>query len=399
MDFQLRPDELAFQEQVRAFIHESLPPDIRARQRHPLVMWSFVPHQRRWFSILNQRGWSVPNWPVEYGGPGWTPMQKFIFENELYASHAPEFNWMGSHMVGPTVYTFGSDYLKERFLPPIRTGEHIWAQGFSEPGAGSDLVSLRTQAVLEGETYIVSGQKIWTGGAYEADWGFFLVKTDPTVKPQRGISLLLIDLKSPGITIRRIPQINGEAHLCEVFLDSVRVPRNQLIGEANMGWGYAKHLLEHERTTSSFIFWNKRELDRAREIAASETLDGVPLSDVPEFRSRIARIDADIRALEWSVLRVLSEETAGPSPGIAASVLKLRGSELQQQIVSLHADMIGPKMLRYYDPEQGPPAPEPIWPSYVPGRASVALIARASTIYGGTAQVQRNILSKLAFGF
>ena len=399
MHLQMSKDDQAFRAEMRSIIREILPVDIQRRQRHPALLGCYLPHQRRWLSILNERGWSVPHWPVEYGGTDWTPLQRFIFEDEMYAAHAPEFFWGGSHMVGPVLYTFGSQALKDRFLEPIRNGEHIWAQGFSEPGAGSDLVALRTTATLDGDNYIINGQKIWTSAAFEADWGFFLVKTDTSVKPQRGVSFILVDLRAPGLTIRRIPQINGEAHLCEVFFDNVLVPKEHLVGEPNMGWSYAKFLLEHERTTSSYIFWNKRELTRAKEIAAVETLGGQPLAQVPEFASRLARLEADVTALEWSVLRVLADEATGPSPMVSASVLKLRGSSLQQAITELQVDMLGTRSLRFYDPEAEPPDPEEFWPAHVPGRTSTALVMRASTIFGGTTQVQKNILAKLAFGF
>jgi alkylation response protein AidB-like acyl-CoA dehydrogenase len=301
-------------------------------------------------------------------------------------------------MLGPVLYTFGSAYLQDKFLPAIRQGHYNWAQGFSEPGSGSDLASLRTYGELVGDTYIVNGQKIWTSGAAHAEWGFFLVRTDREVKPQRGISFLIIKLDSPGVTVREIPQINGEAHLCEVFLDNVEVPADQLIGEPGMGWTYAKFLLEHERTTSSFIYWSKRELDRATEIARTEIVDGVPVADQPAFRARFARIEADLLALEWSVLRVLAHEESDFPEAAAASVLKIRGSELQQEITLLQVDALGAKSLRYYEPGPDAPAATPDWPDYVPGRTNVALITRAATIYGGTKQVQKNILAKLAFG-
>jgi alkylation response protein AidB-like acyl-CoA dehydrogenase len=399
MDFNFSAEDLAFKNEVREFLADALPDDMRTRQRHPMLMFGDTPDQRRWYAILDRRGWSVPNWPTQYGGTGWSPIRKFVFEDEFHAAHAPEFNWMGSHMVGPIIYTFGSQELKERFLPSIRNGHHIWAQGFSEPGAGSDLVSLRTNAVLDGDEYVVNGQKIWTSGAFEADWGFFLVKTDFEAKRQKSLSFVLIDLKAPGLTIRRIPQINGEAHLCEVFLDNVRVPRDQLVGEPNLGWTYAKYLLEHERATSSFIFWNKRELRRAREIAALETDSGSALIETASFRARIATLEAAVRALEWSVLRVLADEQIGVSPAVSSSILKLRGSELQQDISQLCSDLLGNRSMRFFDPEMPAPAPNEFWPDYAPGRTAIALIARAATIFGGTAQVQKNILAKLAFGF
>jgi alkylation response protein AidB-like acyl-CoA dehydrogenase len=281
----------------------------------------------------------------------------------------------------------------------IREGATMWAQGFSEPGSGSDLASLRTSAELVGDNYIVNGQKIWTSGAAHADWGFFLLRTDKAAKPQRGISFLIIKMDTPGITVRQIPQINGEVHLCEVFLDNVEVPAGQVVGEPGMGWTYAKFLLEHERTTSSFIYWSKRELARAKDIARGEYVGGRPIADDPAFRARFARIEADLLALEWSVLRVLAHEELDAPEAAAASVLKIRGSELQQEVTMLQCDLLGIKSLRFFDAAPTPPPPPTeVWPDYAPGRTTVALINRAATIYGGSKQIQKNILAKLAFG-
>ncbi|MGF7150156.1 alkylation response protein AidB-like acyl-CoA dehydrogenase [Sphingomonas zeicaulis] len=399
MELRLDPELETFRREVRAFIDQVLPIDMKERQRRKVANNAAVPDQLEWMRILNTHGRSVPHWPVEHGGCGWSAMQLFIFNEELYAADAPEFDWGGTHMLGPVIYTFGSDYLKSRFLPMIREGATMWAQGFSEPGSGSDLASLRTSAERVGDTYVVNGQKIWTSGAAHADWGFFLVRTDKGVKPQRGISFLIAKMDTPGITVREIPQINGEAHLCEVFLDNVVVPADQLVGEPGMGWTYAKFLLEHERTTSSFIYWSKRELARAKDIARGERRAGRPIAEDPAIRARFARIEADLLALEWSVLRVLAHEAFDASEAAAASVLKIRGSELQQEITMLQCDLLGAKALRFFDPQPvAPPAPTAAWQDYVPGRTTVALINRAATIYGGTKQIQKNILAKLAFG-
>jgi len=399
MELRLDPELENFRQEIRGFINDVLPPDMRERQRRKVANNADVTDQLRWMRILNEHGRAVPHWPVEFGGCGWTPMQLFIFNEELYAADAPEFDWGGTHMLGPVIYSYGSPYLRERFLPMIREGRTMWAQGFSEPGSGSDLASLRTSAERVGDTYIVNGQKIWTSGAAHADWGFFLVRTDKTVKPQRGISFLIIRMDTPGVTVRQIPQINGEAHLCEVFLDNVEVPADQLIGEPGMGWTYAKFLLEHERTTSSFIYWSKRELARAKDIARGERRNGRPLSADPAIRARFARLEADLLALEWSVLRVLAHEELETPEAAAASVLKIRGSELQQEVTMLQVDLLGLKGARYFDvAPTPPPTPDEAWPDYVPGRTTVALITRAATIYGGTKQVQKNILARLAFG-
>jgi alkylation response protein AidB-like acyl-CoA dehydrogenase len=351
-----------------------------------------------WTGILSGRGWSVPHWPVEYGGTGWSALELHVFNQELSRAWAPDTCWGATHMCGPVIYTFGTPAQKERFLAAFRRGDYFICQGFSEPGHGSDLARLRTSARREGDSYIVNGQKIWTGGAFASDWGFFLVRTNSDVKPQAGISFLMIKMDTPGITVRRIPQINGDADLCEVFLDNVEVPVANLIGEEGMGWTYAKFLLDHERTTSSFIYFNQREFARAKVLAQSEFQNGRPLLEDPGLRARFARIEAELVALEWSVLRELADETFKYHRTAAASALKVAGSRLQQAISELQVDILGPKATRHYafEPAQRQD-PGPLWPDYVAGRTANALIARASTIYGGTLQIQKGIIARLAF--
>ncbi len=391
-----RADE-QFRAEVRRFLAENLPADIAERQRNIMTLTSNTEDTLHWMKILSSRGWSVPHWDPAYGGTGWTPMQMHIFSEELNQADAPEFHWVSTHMAGPIIYKFGSVAQKEQFLPSIREGEYVWCQGFSEPGSGSDLASIKTTAVLEGDCYRVNGQKIWTSGAFEARWGFFLVRSEHNPKPHQNISFLLIDMQSPGITVRRIPQISGEAHVCEVFLEDVKVPVANLVGEPGKGWGYAKALLEHERTVSSFVYFNKRELRRAKEIARKERLNGKPLIEDPEFRMRLTHLEAKVSALEWSVLRVLANEESAYGPLVAPSVLKLTGSRLQQAITELQVDMVGYRAARYYDPYRAEAEVSAMWPEHVQGRMSAALTARAATIYGGTEQIQKNILSKTAF--
>jgi alkylation response protein AidB-like acyl-CoA dehydrogenase len=398
MDLSFSAADERFRDEVREFIATHLPADVSTRQRQIMTLTSDTEDYLRWMRILDERGWSVPHWDIAHGGTGWTPMQLFIFEEELHRADAPEFHRVTTHMVGPIIYLFGSETQKSRFLPPIRRGDYIWCQGFSEPGAGSDLASLKTVAVREGDHYRINGQKIWTSGAFEARWGVFLVKTDTAVKPQLGISFMLVDLESDGITVRRIPQINGEAHLCEVFLQDVIVPADNLVGDPGKGWVYAKALLDHERTVSSYIFFNKRELRRAKEIARVETANGRPLSEDPQFCMRLLQLGAQVTALEWSVLRVLADEPTRYGPTVAASVLKLTGSRLQQAITELQVDMIGLRSLRYFDPYQADFELSLLWPEHIPGRMGAALLYRAATIYGGTEQIQKNIISKVALG-
>jgi alkylation response protein AidB-like acyl-CoA dehydrogenase len=392
-----RADEL-FREEVRAFLREHLPGDLAARGYH-----GFAPPTKqdlqRWNRILFEKRWAAPHWPVEYGGTGWTPLQQHIFEEECHLAYAPDLSWQGLRLLGPVLYTYGSDELKKRHIPSILTGEVLWAQGFSEPNAGSDLVSLKTRAERQGDHYIVNGQKTWSSEGHYADWGFFLVRTDASVKPQKGISFLLIDLHSPGVTVRPIIMINGAHYVNEIFLDNVKVPVTNLVGQEGQGWTYTKFLLDHERTSSAFIYFSKRELQRAKEIARAERSHGVPLLEAPEFARRIAMIEIDLLALEWSVLRMLTNEKTEYDPLAVASTLKIRGSELQQRVTELQTDLLGARSLRDIRVEDPPASPaSAAWPNYVPGRMSTTLHTRAVTIYGGAKEVQKNIIAKLAFG-
>ncbi len=398
MDFQAETDLDDFRLIVREAIRQDLPPDMAERVRH-YGGAANVYDSLTWTAILAKRGWSVPQWPKEYGGQDWSPLQMFVFQDELSRAYAPDTCWGATHMCGPVVYTFGSDEQKAKFLPPIRDGQHYWAQGFSEPGNGSDLANLRTAAVRKGDIYVVNGQKIWTSCAWMAEWGFFLVRTNPDEKAQRGISFLLIDLKNtPGITVRRIPQINGEAELCEVFFDNVEVPAKNLVGEEGKGWTYAKFLLDHERTTSSFIYVNKRELERTKALASALFENGKPLAQHPRFQGRLARAEADVTALEWSVLRELADEQFAYGKTAAASVLKIVGSRLQQTISELQVDILGALSMRAFPVDMEDRSLGEHWSADVAGVTQRALIGRASTIYGGTLQVQKNIVAKLAFG-
>lgn len=400
MQLRFTPEQESFRDRIKGFIAANLPPELSARTQR--LGYANDWDGMAWTAILARAGWSVSGWPKEHGGTGWSAMEQFIFQDECQNAWAPMQNWMGVHMVGPIIIKFGSEQLQRRFLEPIRSGQHLWAQGFSEPGAGSDLASLRTRAVRQGDEYIVNGQKIWTSAAFHADWGFFLVRTNPDVKPQAGLSFLLIDLKTPGITIRRIPQLNGDAHLCEVFLEDVRVPVQNLVGEPDQGWTYAKRLLDEERTTSSYVYWNKAELARAWGLARNEKLFEPPMISLPAYQERLLRLEAEVHALEWSVLRVLAEEHFAHPESAIASALKIRGSLLQQAITELQFDLLGTYSLRSYDfqkLEENSTTASAVWPPEIEGRTSAFLYTRAATIFGGTLQVQKNILAKLAFGF
>lgn len=399
MNFAISPEDEVFRAQVRAFVREHLPADIATdvrRWQNPRMA-----NYRRWQRILSQQGWGAPHWPKEFGGTDWSPMRKHLFMQEMYAANAPDFGWQGTHMLAPVLIAFGSDAQRARYLPPMLAGEEVWCQGFSEPGAGSDLANLKTAAVLEGDHYVITGQKIWTSDAKDADWGFFLVRTDPTVKPQRGLSFLLAPMDAPGLTVRPIRSLDGRSELNEVFLDKVKVPRENLVGEAGMGWTYAKYLLEKERTASAFLYFNQHQLQRAKAIAREVKVGDTALIDTPEFGQKLARVEADLMALEWSVLRILAGEKNRHNLDAVVSALKIRGSEMQQRVTELQIDALGPQAVRYFDHEhpgldEAPPATR--WPEYAIGRSSLFLHTRASTIYGGAREVQKNIIAKLAFG-
>jgi alkylation response protein AidB-like acyl-CoA dehydrogenase len=400
MRFDFSSEDEAFRAEVRGFFREHLPRDM-ARRFHI----GAHPPQRRdvraFQALLHARGWGAPHWPQEWGGTDWSPLRKHLFMQELYDADGLDYSWQGLHMVAPVLLAFGSEAQKRRFLPAMISGEEFWAQGFSEPGAGSDLANLRTRAELVGDEWVVNGQKTWTSDGRMAEWGFFLVRTDATVKPQRGISFLLIPMDSPGLTVRPIVSIEGGDGLNEVFLENVRVPRANLVGEAGMGWTYAKYLLEKERTASAFLYFNKRELDKARAIAQGQLVDGVPLIETPDFARKLARVEADVLALEYSVLRVLSHEKGRHNLDAVVSALKLRGSALQQRVTDLQVDALGLHALRFWahgEGEELAQAEARRWPAYVPGRTAGALFARASTIYGGSQEIQKNIIAKLAFG-
>jgi len=399
MNFGFSSADDAFRNEVRTFIRGHLPPDIALDVHH----W-FNPqlaNYRRWQRILSEHGWGAPHWPKEYGGTDWSPVRKHIFMQELYAADAPDAGWQGMFMLAPVLIEFGSQAQRARFLPPMLRGEELWCQGFSEPGAGSDLASLKTLATLEGDEYVITGQKIWTSDAPHCDWGFFLVRTDPTVKPQRGLSFILVPTNAPGLTFRPIRTIDGRSELNEAFLDKVRVPRENLVGEPGMGWTYAKFLLEKERTTSAFLYFNQRQFARAKSIASEVTVGGVRLIDTPAFAHKVARIEADLMALEWSVLRILAEEKNRHNLDAVVSALKIRGSEMQQRVTDLQIEALGPLAARRYEDAFVPadaPCEGPNWPPFTIGSSNLFLNTRAATIYGGSREIQKNIIAKLLFG-
>ena len=399
MELRFTDEEQAFREEVREFFHSNLPEKVRLKlldgehiEKDDIVNW-----QR----TLNEKGWAVPHWPVEYGGTGWDPMKQYIFLEELQKTPAPQPLPFGVNMVGPVIYTFGNDAQKERFLPAIRNLDHWWCQGFSEPGSGSDLASLKARAVREGDHYIVNGQKTWTTLAQYADWIFCLVRTDPDAKKQSGISFVLIDMNTPGIEVRPIQTIDGGVEINEVFLDNVKVPAENLVGEENRGWDYAKFLLGNERVNIARIGASKQRVARIKELAAIELSGGRPLMEDERFREKIASVEIDLKALEMTQLRVVAADakrgnTGKPDP--ASSYLKIKGSEIQQATTSLLVEVMGPyAMPMQHDAVEGWNEP-PIGPEYAAAAAPSYFNNRKVSIYGGTNEIQKNIIAKAVLG-
>ncbi len=382
-----------FRKEVRQFLVSRLPARISKKVR--LGQRMKKADYEEWHAILNARGWLAVNWPVEYGGTGWSAHQRLIFEEELCAANAPRILPFGLMMLGPVLQKFGSAEQRDRFLPRILNGEHWWCQGYSEPGAGSDLASLKTRAVREGDHYVVNGQKTWTTLGQHANWIFCLVRTNSEVKPQAGISFLLIDMTTPGVEVRPIRLLDGEAEVNEVFFDDVRVPVENLVGEENLGWTYAKYLLTHERTNIAGTGFAKAGLDAVRRIARQEKAGGKPLIENPHFAARLAQIEIDLMAMETTNLRVIAQVAAGQAPGVESSMLKIKGTELRQQINDLTRRAVGSYAIPFVSEalDEGFNA-QPVGPEYAAPVAAQYFNNRKLTIYGGSNEVQRTIIAK-----
>ena len=392
MDLAFTPEEQQFRLDIRAWVRDQLPADI-AHKVHNSLQLSREDMQR-WGQILGKQGWLGHAWPKEFGGPGWNSVQKHLFEEECALAGAPRVVPFGPVMVAPVIMAFGNAEQQQRFLPGIASGTVWWSQGYSEPGSGSDLASLKTRAERQGNSYVVNGQKTWTTLGQYGEWIFCLVRTSNEGKPQTGISFLLIDMKSPGITVRPIVLLDGSVEVNEVFFDNVLVPADNLVGEENKGWHYAKHLLAHERTNIADVNRAKRELERLKRIARSE---GV--YEDTRFRDEIAKLEVDVVALEMLVLRVLAAETAGKQSLDIAGLLKIRGSEIQQRYSELMMLAAGPYALPLIRE-----AMEAGWQGDAVGALWCAPLAstyfnmRKTTIYGGSNEVQRNIVSQVVLG-
>ena len=402
MDLAFTPEELAFRDEIRAWVKGALPKSISDKVHKAQRLTR--DDMQTWAKILGKKGWLGYGWPQQFGGPGWTAVQKHLFEEELAMAGAPRIVPFGPVMVAPVIMAYGNKAQQERFLPGIASGEVWWSQGYSEPGSGSDLASVRTKAERQGDKYIVNGQKTWTTLGQYGDWMFNLVRTSNEGKPQTGISFLLIDMKSPGVSVRPIKLLDGDHEVNDVFFDNVEVPVENLIGEENKGWTYAKHLLSHERTNIADVNRAKRELERLKRIAKAE---GV--YDDMRFRDQIALLEVDIVALEMMVLRVLSMEKSGKNPLDIAGLLKIKGSEIQQRYTELMMLAAGPYSLPYIHEAmdagwQGDQAAAAGLQGFPGGDVANATLAptffnyRKTTIYGGSNEVQRNIVAQTVLG-
>jgi len=395
MDLNFTPAEQQFRDDIRHWVCQHLPTDISHKVHQGLRLSR--DNMQTWARILGKKGWLGYGWPQEFGGPGWNAMQRHLFEEECALAGAPRIVPFGPVMVAPVIMAFGNQAQQERFLPGIASGEVWWSQGYSEPGSGSDLASLKCRAERQGDKYIVNGQKTWTTLGQYGEWIFCLVRTSNEGKPQTGISFLLIDMKSPGVSVRPIRLLDGECEVNEVWFDKVEVPAENLIGEENQGWTYAKHLLSHERTNIADVNRAKRELERLKRIAKAEGLWG----DL-RFRDQIALLEVDIVALEMLVLRVLSAMNSGKNALDIAGLLKIRGSEIQQRYTELMMLAAGPFALpliaEAMDAGWQGDQPFPGGALHCAPLASNYFNMRKTTIYGGSNEVQRNIVAQTLLG-
>jgi alkylation response protein AidB-like acyl-CoA dehydrogenase len=393
VDTSFAQEDLAFRDEVRAFFAEAYDEELQGRlaSGDPKTYKQAV---IEWQKRLHAKGWIAPTWPVEYGGTGWDATKQFIYESERAAAGVRDVVPFGLKMVGPVIYQFGTQEQKDRFLPAILASDEWWCQGYSEPGSGSDLASLKTKAVLDGDDYVVTGAKIWTTYAQHADWIFCLVRTSNEGKKQQGISFLLIDMTSPGIKVNPIVSIDGHHSLNEVEFNEVRVPVANLIGEQDKGWTYAKSLLAHERTAIAGVADSKRDLAEISALAANEINGGKSLLSDPLFQARLADIEIELMALEFTELRVLASVAAGGAPGAESSMLKIKGTEIQQSLQALRMDVAA-----YYQgvlPNEL--AADQLGNAFGSAARQAFMYGRAATVYGGSNEVQKNIIAKAVLG-
>jgi alkylation response protein AidB-like acyl-CoA dehydrogenase len=390
MDLSFTAEEEAFRREVRAWIEQAMPPHIQAKAA---VDGHFEQEEvMQWHRLLFERGWVAPHWPKEHGGPGLDATKRFILTEELELAGAPLLSPFGLMMVGPLIIQFGTDAQKARFLPKILSGDEVWCQGYSEPNAGSDLASLGMSAVDDGEGhFVVNGQKTWTTYAQYADWIFCLVRTDPNVKKQAGISFLLIDMKTPGIEVKPMLTIGHTPAFCDAYFEDVRVPVENVVGPLNGGWTLAKALLGHERTMIAAVGTSRRALRRVKRIARDARMGGRPLLENDAWRAKIARLEIDLRGLQMANYRALAGAQLGHAPGPESSILKIRGSEILQRVYELALDVMGHNALSWFN-EEGVVSPLEQWV------APTFAYNRATTIYGGSNEIQKNVIAKYILG-
>ena len=398
MDLNFTADEQAFRVEVRGWLNHTLPYDLSERVRLGKRLGKF--DIELWHSLLNERGWLAPNWPRQYGGCDWNAAQRHIYEEEACLAHAPRTLPFGLNMLAPVLMAFGSELQRQKFLPRILTGRDWWCQGYSEPGAGSDLAALKTRAVREGDDYVVNGQKTWTTLGQYANWIFCLVRTNLDVKKQEGISFLLMDMNAPGVTVRPIVLLDGQAEVNEVFFNNVWVPVENLVGEVDKGWTYAKYLLTHERTNIAGTGFSNAALETLKHVADQVHSGGKPLSQNLLFAARVAQVEIDLMAMATTNLRMVSAAAQGQAPGPESSMLKVKGTVIRQELTSLLRRAMGPDAMPFQlDCLQGGDNAEAMGPDHAAAAAPNYFNMRKLSIFGGSNEVQRTIITKNILGF
>ena len=395
MDLNYTAEEVAFREEVREFLKEKLPKELSAKVKARKHLSK--DDMERWHAILNEKGWLAPNRPKEFGGAEWNAVQKHIFEEETARAGSPRIVPFGLSMLAPVLQKFGSKEQQDYYLPRILNGDDWWCQGYSEPGAGSDLASLKTRAVREGDHYIVNGQKTWTTLGQYANMIFCLVRTDTEVKQQEGISFLLIDMNTPGIEVRPIILLDGVHEVNEVFFDNVKVPVENLVGEENKGWTYAKYLLTHERTNIAGVGYSQAGLESVKRIARAESANGKPLIENPYFAARLAQVEIDLMAMATSNMRIISKAAAGQAPGVESSMLKVKGTIIRQELNDLARRAVGPYAMPFPS-ESVEGDNDPIGPDYAAPVSAAYFNNRKLSIFGGSNEIQRGIIAKVKMG-
>ena len=401
MDLNFTPEEQAFRTEVQGFLQDKLPASLAAKVKAGQRLDKA--DQENWQALLNERGWFANHWPAENGGPGWSPVQKFIFDNECAVAGAPRIVPFGVNMLGPVLIKYGNAAQKSYWLPRILSGADWWCQGYSEPGSGSDLASVKTTAVrgldAQGDHYIVNGQKTWTTQGQHANMIFCLVRTDKSVRPQSGISFLLVDMDTPGVEVRPIRTLDGDREVNEVFFTDVRVPAENLVGEENKGWTYAKYLLTYERTGIAGVGFSVAGLEKLKAVASRAQRNGKPLDQDPQFAARMAKVEIDLENMKTTNLRVIAAVAGGGVPGAESSMLKIRGTEIRQEILSLILRAMGPYALPFTEEAQySDYADEAVGPQEAATAAANYFNYRKLSIFGGSNEIQKNIISKMILG-